>query len=123
MKGQMTLEFLVILFILVSYLSVVFALFSSSKESLELAVDRKLVSRVVDWVEFISSRPDGTEIKFELTPFPRHFLCITCGNQTILETPMELHIINISSSCNRLNLTDTTCLSIISRGGVDIEVC
>lgn len=119
----MTLEFMVILFILMSYLSVVFALFSSSRNSLELAVDRKIVSRVVDWVEFISSRPDGTEVKFELTPFPRHFLCIRCGNQTILETQLESRILNISSSCNMLNLTDTTCLSIKRRGGVDIEVC
>ena len=123
MKGQMTLEFLVILLILTSYLSVVFALFSSSRNSLETAVDRKLLSRVADWIEFISARPEGTEVRFEAAPFPGHFLGIACGDMTVLETNSESRVLNISSLCAPVNLTGATCLSVKRLGGVGIEVC
>lgn len=124
MKGQMSIEFLVILFILVAYLSVVFSLFSSARSSLERAVDNKVEQRISKWTSFIASRPEGTEIKIEIKPFPNRDMRIRCGALTTISHESGEEILNISSVCSPLNITEKTCLSLESRaGGVKIEVC
>ena len=124
MKGQMTLEFLVILLIIASYLSVVFGLFISSKSSLESAVDAKLTARIGDWIGFIAARPEGTQVLIDVSPFPGRFISVSCGERTGLTSPSGTREIGIPSVCAGFNFTVKGCLSIERIGeGVGLEVC
>lgn len=124
MKGQITIEFMAVLFVLVAYLGVVFSLFSSAKGSLEEAVDRKLGQMVSRWMGFISARPEGTEIRLDLTPYPGRYLEIACGNTTTFRYPSGSVQAGTHSACPPINITGNTCLSLESTiGGVEIEVC
>ena len=124
MKGQTTIEFMAILLVLVAYLAVVFSLFSSTRSSLEQATDAKLEQRLSRWVEFIAARPEGTLIRLNFTPYPRRYLEISCGETTLLTYPSGSSTIETSTSCQPVNITGATCLSIESiPGGASIEVC
>lgn len=124
MKGQISLEFLTILLILVSYLGVVFTLFSSAKSSLESAVDRKTADRIENWISFIGGRPEGSEIRTEVAPYPKRGLEIKCGQTTRITAPSGAFEVGVFSECAAINLSGKTCLSIRKSGeGVHIEVC
>jgi len=124
LKGQTTIEFMAILLVLVAYLSVVFSLFSSAKGSLEEAVDAKLQNRISRWLVFVSARPEGTEIRLDLKPYPGRYLEITCGDTTTLESPSGSLSVPAASICPPLNVTEKKCVSLESTGGgVNIEVC
>ena len=124
MKGQTTIEFMAVLFVLMAYLSVVFSLFSSAKGSLERAADGKLERRISQWIEFIAARPEGTEIRLELTPYPGRYLGVGCGEPTRLTYPSGSTTVDVASACVPLNITGKSCLSIERvREGVEIEVC
>lgn len=120
----MTIEFMAILFVLITYLAVVFSLFSSTKNSLEEAADRKLEKRLSSWIKFIDNRPEGTEIRLDFTPYPGRYLGIMCGNPTTLDYPSGTTTTATPSSCPSLNMSGKTCLSIESvQEGVKIEIC
>ncbi|MBR9689286.1 MAG: hypothetical protein GOV01_00075 [Candidatus Altiarchaeota archaeon] len=124
MRGQLSLEFLIIFFLLTTYLSVVFTLFSSTKASLEQAVDKKVEQRISSWTNFIFQRPKGTEIQLELNPFPNRFVGIRCGENLIITTPSKITTIDIASNCESLNITGKSCI-LIKRidGGVQVSSC
>ena len=80
----MTIEFLTITLVLLTYLSVVFSLFSSAKSSLTSAVDKKIARRMKTWIEFINQRPPGTLVKIEFTPFPKRAINVLCWKTTTI---------------------------------------
>lgn len=124
MKAQTTIEFMAVLLILTAYMAVVFSLFSSAKGSLEQAADRKLCGTVERWMKFIAQRPEGTEIKLDLAPYRGRHLKVECGDRTKLSYPSGSTTIGIPSTCNIMNITKKTCISMESTGaGVRIEVC
>ena len=123
MKGQQSVEFLVILFILVGYLSIVFGLFSQTKSSLQNAVDKKIVRDISSWIDFINQRPVGTEIRMDFAPFPGRFVTIGCGGESeILSNTYSKKTTKLF--CKTFNITKKTCLSIVrGEGGVLVEIC
>ena len=124
MKGQLTLEFLVITFILITYLSAVFILFSSAKTSLTHAVDQKSISQISQLIIFTNQRPEGSTIKSEIKPFPRRTIQIYCAESTKILTPSEKITIDIFTSCADFNISKQICLSFEKEfKGVKIEIC
>jgi hypothetical protein len=124
LKGQTTVEFMAILLVLVAYLAVVFSVFSTTRNALEQAVDRKLEQRLSRWVEFIAARPEGTQVRLDLTPYPGRYLGVSCGEVTRLTYPSGGSTLEIPTSCVPANITENTCLSVESTsGGARIEVC
>lgn len=124
MKGQISLEFLTILLILVSYLGVVFTLFSSAKSSLESAVDRKTADRIENWISFINGRPEGSEIRIEVAPYPKRNVSIECGQKTRINTVSGVFEADAVSECAPISLSGKTCLLVRKLDeGVLIEVC
>ena len=122
MKGQLSIEFMVILLILVVYLTTVFSMFASVRGSLEKAVDRKVAGRLDEWARFIAARPKGTELRVEISPFPGRYLSISCPDNLHLETP-TYSVVSVPASCPDINITKKTRISIESTGGgVSIEV-
>jgi len=123
-KAQITLEFLAITTLLLLYLATVASVYSRAKHNLEIAVDKKVVEQVRKWIYFISQRPKNTEIKMDVTPYPKRYLEIVCGFPTILNTPTTTKKIYINSECDNLNLSKESCIKITSTGdGVKIEIC
>ena len=124
MKGQLSLEFLIITFILMAYLSTVFILFSSAKSSLTQAVDEKSVNQISKWIKFINQRPEGTEIQIEFKPFPGRSIQILCDKITNINSISENLKIKITTSCTPFNVSEKTCLSFEKiEEGVGIEIC
>ena len=123
MKAQMTVEFLLITALLLSYITSVLFLFSSTKRSLEGAVDRKLMDMVERWIEFVSSKPHGTLIRLELKPFPGRYLHIICGDETLLMTPSTSRTLETESTCSEIVVDEETTITIESFGrGVRLEI-
>ncbi|MBR9681104.1 MAG: hypothetical protein GOU98_04780 [Candidatus Altiarchaeota archaeon] len=123
MKGQLSLEFMVILLLLTAYLSVVFTLFASARANLNEAVDNKILTRTSNWIEFISKRPEGTTIRLDINPPPRRYVSISCGKLTNIVTPSKTVDLKIKSICGNLNFTDQVRLNIESfEEGVKLEV-
>ncbi len=123
MKGQLSVEFLVVTLLLVSYISVVFTLFSSVRGSLQKAVDRRAVKTVEMWAEFIAARPEGTELRLPVRPFPGRWLSISCPGELSIESPTSASR-SVPATCQPVNITGEECLSIESTGGgVEVEVC
>ncbi len=124
MKGQLNLEFLVITFILITYLSTVFILFSSAKSSLTHAVDQKTINQLSQLITFINQRPEGSTIKSEIKPFPGRTFTLYCDALTKISTPSEAKTLNVFTSCTNLNISKQTCLSFEKTSrGVKIEIC
>ena len=117
MRAQITLEFLIVTFLLLSYISGVLFLYSRARLLLERAVDRKLVERVEAWSKFIAPRPEGTQIKLEIKPYPRHYIALECGEKTKLVYTTGMRELEIRSRCRHLNFTAGGCLLIESIGG------
>lgn len=123
MKGQLSLEFVVIILLLTSYLSVVFSLFSSARASLEAATDKKASERIGRWTTFISQRPKGTEIRLDFRAPPMGFIEISCGKITSVATRSKKFEVDVPSSCGNIMIKKESRLAIRSQGGgVEIEV-
>lgn len=123
MKGQLSLEFVVILLLLTSYLSVVFSLFSSAKAGLEGAVDKKAAERLERWADFIAQRPEGTEIRLDFNAPPLGFIGIECGRVLRVSTRSKVFESDIVSVCKDILIEDAVRLAIKrGRGEVEIEI-
>ena len=124
MKAQLSLEFLTITLISVVYLTSVLALYSSVKQNLEIATDKKTMERIEVWGKFIVARPEGTEVINQIKIYPRRWLEVQCGDETELRTPSSERTITIPSICSSgsLNLSESGFLSIMkSKGGIIFE--
>ncbi|MBR9681891.1 MAG: hypothetical protein GOV00_03790 [Candidatus Altiarchaeota archaeon] len=126
MKAQLSLEFLSITLISVIYLTAVLSLYSTVKETLEVAADKKTLESVSRWCTFISGRPEGTQILHQVKIYPGRWLEVSCGSETVLVVPSTETRLDVASICpvGFVNLTETGCLSIMREGeGVSVEKC
>ncbi|MBR9679784.1 MAG: hypothetical protein GOU99_01895 [Candidatus Altiarchaeota archaeon] len=122
MRAQLSLEFLVIMGLVIGYLVAVIGLYAQTRDTLLYGIDRLTVRRVERWTSFVSDRPVGTEIQYKLSVFSNRFLNISCGPVLVLSTPLYSEELAISSVCEPVSYD--SCIKITSTGqGVELGAC
>ena len=122
MRAQLSLEFLVIMGLVIGYLVAVIGLYSQTRDTLLYGIDRLSVRRVERWVSFISDRPVGTEIQYKLSVFSNRFLNISCGSVLVLSTPQYSEELALSSVCEPTQYDKCVRITSIAQG-VEISAC
>ena len=122
MKAQLSLEYMVILTLLIGYLLTTLGLYKSTKQTLMYGSDRLMVSRIERWLRFIASRPEGTEILYRFRVPEGHRLWLECGSTTQVSSPFYNTSLDLNSVCKTGSYSG--CLRITRiKEGVGIGAC
>ena len=122
MRAQLSLEFLVIIGLVIGYLVAVIGLYAQTRDTLLYGIDRLTVRRVERWVSFVSGRPAGTEMQYKLSIFSDRFLNISCGPMLVLSAPLYSEELAISSVCEPSSYDSCVRITSIEQGA-EIGAC